>query len=148
MTNVKSDRLIAYGIAAFLTGLLFGAGLTVSEMVNPEKILSFLDIFGAWDPALILVMLGALIITIPGFQLIKRKDQPFFALKYLLPDKTVIDKKLITGAALFGIGWGLVGLCPGPALTGLVTLEPDIFIFLLAMLTGMWAFNWLPKSAK
>ena len=108
MTNVKVEKVIAYSMAAFLTGLLFGVGLTISEMVNPEKILSFLDIFGVWDPALILVMLGALLITIPGFQLIKRKDQPFFALKYLLPEKTVIDKKLVTGAALFGIGWGLV----------------------------------------
>ncbi|MDC1437090.1 hypothetical protein N8303_07590 [Gammaproteobacteria bacterium] len=146
MTNVKVEKVIAYSMAAFLTGLLFGVGLTISEMVNPEKILSFLDIFGVWDPALILVMLGALLITIPGFQLIKRKDQPFFALKYLLPEKTVIDKKLVTGAALFGIGWGLVGLCPGPALTGLVTLETDIIVFLLAMLAGMMAFNWLPKS--
>ncbi len=146
MANIKAEKTIAYGLAAFFTGLLFGAGLTISEMVNPEKILSFLDIFGAWDPALILVMLGALLITIPGFQLVKRKDQPFFAIKYLLPDSTVIDKKLLTGAALFGIGWGLVGLCPGPALTGLVTLETDLIIFLLAMLAGMLAFNWLPKS--
>lgn len=146
MTNMKAEKAIAYGLIAFFTGLLFGAGLTISEMVNPEKILSFLDIFGAWDPALILVMLGALIITIPGFQLIRRKEQPFFALKYLLPDKTVIDKKLVMGAALFGVGWGMVGLCPGPALTGLVTLETDIIIFLLAMLAGMLAFNWLPKS--
>ena len=147
MTNVKANKSLAYSLAAFLTGLLFGAGLTVSEMVNPEKILSFLDIFGAWDPALILVMLGALMITIPGFQLIKRKDQPFFALKYLLPAKTAIDKKLMMGAVLFGIGWGLVGLCPGPALTGLVTLEADIIIFLIAMLAGMLAFNYLPKSS-
>ncbi len=85
MTNVKVEKIAAYSLAAFLTGLLFGTGLTVSEMVNPEKILSFLDIFGAWDPALILVMLGALMITIPGFQLIKRKDQPFFCFKIFAP---------------------------------------------------------------
>jgi len=137
MVNIKENRISAYAVSAFATGLLFGAGLTVSEMVNPEKILSFLDVLGAWDPALIFVMLGALMITIPGFHWVQRKQQPFFALRFMLPDKTVIDKKLLSGAALFGIGWGLVGLCPGPALTALVTLNTDLIFFVLAVLAGM-----------
>jgi uncharacterized membrane protein YedE/YeeE len=137
MANIKENRLSAYAVSAFATGLLFGTGLTVSEMVNPEKILSFLDVLGAWDPALIFVMLGALMMTIPGFQWVQRKGQPFFALRFMLPNKTVIDKKLLNGAALFGIGWGLVGLCPGPALTALVTLNTDLIFFVLAVLAGM-----------
>lgn len=146
MLNVKADKLAAYAIAAFGTGLLFGAGLTISGMVNPEKILAFLDVAGDWDPSLILVMLGALLVTIPGFYLVQRKGQPFFALKFLLPTAKDIDKKLLTGAALFGMGWGMVGLCPGPALTALVTLESDLVIFLLAMLAGMLAFQLLPDQ--
>lgn len=137
MSNVKPGKFLGYTLAAFATGLLFGAGLTISEMVNPEKILSFLDVFGAWNPALIFVMLGALLVTIPGFQLLQRHDQPFFALRNLLPDKTLVDKKLLTGAVLFGIGWGMVGLCPGPALTALVTLNPDVFVFVAAVIAGM-----------
>jgi uncharacterized membrane protein YedE/YeeE len=137
MANVKQDKLFAYGLAAFITGLLFGGGLTISGMVNPEKILSFLDVFGTWDPALIFVMLGALLITIPGFQWIQRKGQPFFALRFMLPQIKEIDKKLLAGAAIFGVGWGLVGLCPGPALTALVTLNLDLILFVIAVIVGM-----------
>ena len=138
MSNIKQGKALAYFLAAFGTGLLFGVGLTISEMVNPEKILAFLDVFGEWNPALIFVMIGALLITIPGFQLVRGKAQPFFALKFLLPDKTAIDKKLLSGAALFGIGWGMVGLCPGPAVTALVTLRPEVFLFLTAVIAGMF----------
>ncbi len=138
MINVKTELKIAYGLAALGTGLLFGLGLTISEMVNPEKILSFLDVFGAWNPALIFVMLGALLISIPGFQQLVRRDQPFFALKYLLPEKQDIDKNLILGSVLFGVGWGLVGLCPGPAVTALVTLDPELYLFMAAVLAGMF----------
>jgi len=143
MPNIKQGKAFAYTLVAFGTGLLFGVGLTISEMVNPEKILSFLDIFGEWNPALVFVMIGALLITIPGFQLVKGKEQPFFALKFLLPDKTLIDKKLLGGAMLFGIGWGMVGLCPGPAVTALVTLRPEVFLFVAAMIIGMFCHKLL-----
>jgi uncharacterized membrane protein YedE/YeeE len=140
---MKQGKAVAYSVVAFGTGLLFGAGLTISEMVNPEKILSFLDLFGDWNPALIFVMLGALLVTVPGFQLTQRKEQPFFAFKFLLPDKTAVDKKLLGGAILFGIGWGMVGLCPGPAVTALVTLRPDIFLFVAAVVVGMFSHKLL-----
>ncbi len=146
MANIKPNKITAYTLAALAIGLLFGTGLTISEMVNPQKILSFLDIFGDWDPALIFVMLGALLVTIPGFQLVHRRGQPFFALKYLLPDKTEIDRKLLTGAALFGVGWGMVGLCPGPAITGLVSLDPQVFLFVIAMIAGMLVQGLLPAK--
>ncbi|MAM71753.1 MAG: hypothetical protein CMP91_11495 [Gammaproteobacteria bacterium] len=139
MSNVKQNKVISYGLAAFVTGTLFGGGLTLSQMVNPQKVLGFLDILGDWDPALIFVMLGALLVTIPGFHWVQKKEQPFFALKFLTPSSKVIDKKLLTGAALFGIGWGLVGLCPGPALTALVTLNTDLMIFVVALIAGMYA---------
>jgi uncharacterized membrane protein YedE/YeeE len=138
MSNIKQGKALAYILVAFGTGLLFGTGLTISEMVNPEKILSFLDLFGEWNPALIFVMIGALLIAIPGFQFVQGKEQPFFALKFLLPDKTAIDKKLLSGAILFGIGWGMVGLCPGPAVTALVTLRPEVFLFVVAVVAGMF----------
>jgi len=143
MSNIKQGKAFAYTLVAFGTGLLFGVGLTISEMVNPEKILSFLDIFGEWNPALVFVMIGALLITVPGFQLVNVKEEPFFALKFLLPDKTLIDKKLLGGAMLFGIGWGMVGLCPGPAVTALVTLRPEVFLFVAAVVIGMFCHKLL-----
>ena len=143
MSNIKQGKAFAYTLVAVGTGLLFGVGLTISEMVNPEKILSFLDIFGEWNPALVFVMIGALLITVPGFQLVNVKEEPFFALKFLLPDKTLIDKKLLGGAMLFGIGWGMVGLCPGPAVTALVTLRPEVFLFVAAVVIGMFCHKLL-----
>ena len=103
-------------LASLLCGLVFGAGLLISQMVQPAKVLAFLDIFGAWDPSLIVVMIAALAVSAPGFVLARRQTRPVFAEECSWPTKTGLDRQLVIGSALFGIGWGLVGLCPGPAL--------------------------------
>ena len=121
----------------FLSGLLFGLGLTISGMINPKKVIGFLDLAGDWDPSLALVMATALAVTIPGFRLILKRERPLFQSKFFLPSKTDIDLRLISGAALFGIGWGLAGLCPGPALAGATSLNSSVVTFVAAMLAGM-----------
>jgi len=128
-------------IAHLLCGLIFGAGLLISGMVQPTKVLAFLDIFGAWDPSLAVVMAAALAVSVPGFMLADRRERPWLAGQYFLPGKSEIDLPLVTGAGLFGIGWGLVGLCPGPALESLATLSPGVIVFVAAMAAGMIAHN-------
>jgi uncharacterized protein len=135
-------------IAAFACGLLFGAGLMISDMTQPAKVLNFLDLFGAWDPSLALVMAAALAVSSVGFMLAKRR-KPLFAAQSLWPTKTDIDARLIGGAALFGAGWGLAGLCPGPALVDLATLSPQLIVFVLALAGGMAAHDfWQHHSAR
>jgi uncharacterized protein len=124
-------------VAPLICGLIFGAGLLISGMVQPTKVLGFLDIFGAWDPSLAVVMAAALAVSVPGFRLAKGRQQPWLAGQYFLPGKSGIDLPLVAGAALFGIGWGLVGLCPGPALESLATLSPGVIAFVVAMAGGM-----------
>jgi uncharacterized protein len=124
-------------VAPLLCGLIFGAGLLTSGMVQPAKVLAFLDIFGAWDPSLAVVMAAALAVSAPGFRLADRGTRPWFAGQYFRPGQSGIDLPLVAGAALFGIGWGLVGLCPGPALESLATLSPGIIVFVVAMAAGM-----------
>ena len=124
-------------IAPLVCGLIFGAGLLISGMVQPTKVLGFLDIFGAWDPSLAVVMVAALAVAVPGFMLAGRRSQPWLAPQYFWPGKAAIDVPLVAGAALFGIGWGLVGLCPGPALESLATLSPGVIVFVVAMAAGM-----------
>lgn len=123
--------------AVFLSGLLFGLGLIVSGMVNPAKVIGFLDVTDNWDPSLILVMAAALAVTTPAFHFILKTEHPLFSKAFFLPSRTDIDGKLITGAALFGIGWGTAGLCPGPALTAITSLNSSIVIFVVAMIAGM-----------
>lgn len=122
-------------ISALLIGLLFGLGLIVSGMVNPNKVLGFLDIFGAWDPSLAFVMGGAVVVTFFGFRWIGRAGKPWFDLTYRFPSFSHIDRKLIVGSILFGIGWGLVGLCPGPALAAFL-IEPWSLLIFMAGLAG------------
>jgi uncharacterized protein len=124
-------------MAPLICGLIFGAGLLISGMVQPTKVLGFLDIFGAWDPSLAVVMAAALAVSIPGFMLADRSERPWFAGQYFRPGKSGIDRPLVAGAAMFGIGWGLVGLCPGPALESLATLSPGVVVFVVAMAVGM-----------
>jgi uncharacterized membrane protein YedE/YeeE len=124
-------------IASLVCGLVFGAGLLISGMVQPTKVLGFLDIFGAWDPSLAVVMAAALAVSTPGFMLANSRARPLLATRSFWPTKRDIDRPLVVGAALFGVGWGLVGLCPGPALESLATLSPGIIVFVAAMAGGM-----------
>ena len=128
-------------IASLLCGLVFGAGLLISGMVQPTKVLAFLDVFGTWDPSLAVVMIAALTVSIPGFMLAKRRTRPLLAAESVWPTKTHIDQPLIIGAVLFGIGWGLVGLCPGPALESLATLSPCVIVFVASMAGGVLLQN-------
>jgi uncharacterized membrane protein YedE/YeeE len=122
---------------ALLSGLLFGAGLAASDMNNPERVQGFLDLFGNWDPALMFVMGSALVIAVPSIQILLRKrSKPFSAKRFYLPLSKAINKDLILGAALFGMGWAIVGYCPGPAIAALGYGYSDVFIFVAAMLIG------------
>jgi len=124
--------------SAFLAGTIFGAGLSVSEMINPTRVIGFLDVTGNWDMTLLLVMCGALAVALAGFTLVLKRPRPVCADKFSLPTKTQIDKPLLIGSAIFGVGWGLAGFCPGPAITALATLSPSVFLFVLAMIAGQW----------
>ncbi len=125
------------GIAALISGLLFGVGLAVSGMLIPDKVLNFLDIAGHWDPSLALVMGGAILVTLPGYFVVTKAQRPLFAEGFSLPTTNAIDAKLLGGATLFGIGWGLSGLCPAPALVNVATGLSDVLVFVAAMLAGM-----------
>ncbi|MDO8398728.1 MAG: YeeE/YedE family protein [Bradyrhizobium sp.] len=124
-------------IASLLCGLIFGAGLLISGMVQPTKVLGFLDIFGAWDPSLAVVMIAALAVSAPGFMLAKGRSRPLLAVRSFWPTRDDIDRPLVIGSAMFGAGWGLVGFCPGPALESLATLSPGVIVFVAAMAAGM-----------
>ena len=124
-------------LASLLCGLIFGAGLLISGMVQPTKVLAFLDIFGAWDPSLAVVMIAALAVSAPGFMLAKGRSRPLLASRSFWPARDDIDRPLVIGSAMFGAGWGLVGLCPGPALESLATLSPGVLVFVAAMAAGM-----------
>lgn len=124
-------------LASFVCGLIFGFGLLISGMTQPEKVLGFLDIFGRWDPTLAFVMVAALLISGIGFALARQRRRPVLAAQYLWPTRNDIDRTLVVGSILFGIGWGLVGLCPGPALANLAGLTPNVMVFVLAMAAGM-----------
>jgi uncharacterized membrane protein YedE/YeeE len=134
-------------VAPLVCGLIFGTGLLVSGMVQPTKVLGFLDIFGAWDPSLAVVMAAALAVAAPGFMLARNRSRPVLFGQFFWPGKSDIDAPLVVGAGLFGIGWGLVGLCPGPALESLATLSPGVIMFVAAMTGGMlvhdiWQTSW------
>jgi len=123
---------------SFVSGLLFGLGLAISNMLNPQRVLAFLDIFGVWDPTLAFVMGGALLITIPGFAKVLKREKPLFSSGFILPIKVSVDRPLIVGAVLFGLGWGLAGLCPGPAIAALVSLDINVVLFCIVMLASWW----------
>tara|TARA_R110001592_G_scaffold198820_1_gene447190 strand:- start:1394 stop:1807 length:414 start_codon:yes stop_codon:yes gene_type:complete len=128
-------------LVSLIAGALFGAGLIVSQMVNPARVLGFLDVAGTWDPTLAFVLAGALAVSVPGYWLVRRLGTPVLDSKSHLPPPGRLDGRLIAGAALFGIGWGLVGFCPGPALAALGTGDNKALAFLAAMAAGMWLFG-------
>ena len=128
-----------------LTGLLFGLGLIVSGMVLPTKVLGFLDLAGAWDPSLALVMAGAIAVGLPAFTLARRRRETFLGLQMQLPQSSVIDRRLVGGSLLFGIGWGLAGLCPGPALVVAGAGGSKALGFVAAMVAGMAVFERLER---
>ena len=130
-------KLIMLALASFVCGLIFGFGLLISGMTQPSKVLGFLDIFGRWDPTLAFVMAAALMVSGVGFALVRQRRRPVLATQHLWPTRTDIDQPLVVGSVLFGIGWGLVGLCPGPALVNLAGLWPSVIVFGLAMSAGM-----------
>lgn len=134
-------------LSAFLIGALFGLGLAVSEMINPARVVGFLDITGRWDPTLALVMAGALAVTVPGFALTLRRRGPVMDGQFHLPTRSKIDMPLLVGAIVFGAGWGLAGFCPGPALAGLASGKPEVAIFVAAMAAGLWLAGRIPRRA-
>jgi uncharacterized membrane protein YedE/YeeE len=134
-------------LASFGCGLIFGIGLLVSGMTEPAKVLGFLDIFGAWDATLAFVMAGAVAVASAGFALARRRAAPLIAPAFAWPSRNDIDAPLIIGSALFGIGWGLAGICPGPALVNLAGLSTPIVVFVVAMVLGMFGFElWQRRS--
>lgn len=134
-------------LASLLCGLIFGAGLLISGMTDTQRVLGFLDVFGRWDPTLAFVMAGALAVTGVGYALARRSSRPLLAARHLWPDKREIDRPLLVGSAIFGIGWGLVGFCPGPALENLATLSPQVIVFVAAMVAGVLAQQLWPQAA-
>ncbi len=136
-------------IISYLLGALFSVGLSVSGMVNPDKVIGYLDFFGKWDPSLVFVMGGGVTLNLFLFKLILKRKSPLLDSDFSIPTNKVIDKKLIIGSALFGIGWGLGGVCPGPGLSNLFLFNPKVVAFLIAMVVGMLIFKVVePKIHK
>ena len=131
----KSGILQIFSAGA--AGVIFGIGLIVSRMIDPKKIIDFLDVFGDWDPSLALVMAGAIFVTFFGYKITLNSEAPYFADAFRLPDRTDIDAKLLGGAALFGVGWGLAGLCPGPAIVDMSQNLISVTSFVVAMIVGI-----------
>ena len=125
-------------LAAGLSGLIFGVGLAIAEMINPAKILAFLDIAGKWDPSLALVLIAAAGVAWLGYHFTLKEEKPLLADKFTFPDKTKIDARLVIGAAIFGIGWGLGGLCPGPGFASIAYGNFDSLFFVTAMGLGLY----------
>lgn len=135
---------IAQITLTFFASLLFGIGLVVSGLANPAKVQNFLDIAGTWDPSLVLTMGAAVLVTGLGYIWVFKRRRPVFAETFQLPTATRIDLKLVAGSAMFGVGWGLVGYCPGPALVALPLGNLETYIFVAAMFTGMAAARAVP----
>ena len=125
-------------IVSLFCGIIFGIGLVISQMINPAKVLGFLNLFGEWDPSLAFVMIGALIVSSPLFHLFKNKEKPIFSPSFSISENKEIDKRLIIGSILFGAGWGLVGLCPGPAISSIALLNTSSVTFVFSMFIGFY----------
>ena len=125
-------------LVSLFCGIIFGIGLVISQMINPAKVLGFLNLFGEWDPSLAFVMIGALIISSPLFHLFKNKEKPIFSSSFSISENKEIDKRLIIGSILFGAGWGLIGLCPGPAISSIALLNTSSVTFVFSMSIGFY----------
>ncbi len=135
-------------LAALVSGFIFGIGLMVSQMTNPDKVLNFLDVTGNWDPSLLLVLGGAMVTTTLLYRKIFSIQTPLLETQFHLPETTVIDRALILGALLFGVGWGLIGYCPGPAITSLGIRFYDPLIVVSAMIVGMLGFKYISQWTR
>ncbi|MDI9817856.1 MULTISPECIES: DUF6691 family protein [unclassified Legionella] len=131
-----------YHLMAFINGIIFGAGLTISNMMNPYKVLNFLDVTGNWDPTLLVVMVAALLTTFIGYRIVRLFRKPVLGERFHIPEKTKITKRFILGSVIFGIGWGIAGYCPGPSITALATWNMDPLYFVISMVMGSYAYYW------
>jgi len=137
-----------YVLSSFFAGLVFGIGLLVSRMANPAKVLGFLDLAGAWDPSLAFVMVGAIAIGAVAFAVARRRTSTMLGSPMALPSSGTIDRRLVLGSLVFGIGWGLAGFCPGPALVALGAGASKAYVFVTAMLAGMLGFELLKRGGS
>lgn len=135
-------------VSAFVCGLLFGVGLIVSSMVNPAKVLGFLDVTGLWDPSLVFVMIGGIAVALVGFGWAKSRQQSLLGLPMHIPARRDIDRRLVLGSMVFGVGWGIAGFCPGPALVALGSGNTQALIFVGAMLCGMALFTGVESVSR
>lgn len=135
-------------IAALVVGFVFAIGLGLSGMTQPQKVIGFLDLFGNWDPSLIFVMIGAIVVHFVTFKVIRKRNYPLFSNQWHVPTKKEITPALMTGAFIFGIGWALGGFCPGPAITAMASFEKAPFVFVISMLVGMFLFRLVDKKLK
>lgn len=144
--NVSGQNSLAQNLVALGAGLLFGLGLAVSQMIDPQRVIGFLDLAGQWDPTLAFVMGGAVATTLITFRLVLKQPAPLFGSKFWVPTRNDIDRPLVMGAALFGIGWGLGGYCPGPAIASLGLGAANPVLFLVAMIAGSLGYKALNRS--
>lgn len=135
-------------LSALLVGLIFGVGLGISGMTKPSKVIAFLDVFGNWDPSLLFVMLGAVSVHSITYRMVRKRSTPLLSDKWHIPDGRKITPALIWGGFIFGIGWGLAGYCPGPAVASLASLQSQPFVFVLAMIAGMLSFRIVDKKIR
>jgi uncharacterized membrane protein YedE/YeeE len=135
-------------LTALLVGFIFALGLGLSGMTQPQKVMDFLNIFGTWDPTLMFVMVSAILVHAIAYKIIRRRSSPVFSVVWHVPQSQKITRSLVLGAIIFGMGWGLAGFCPGPAIVSLGALQQRAFIFVTAMLVGMYLFKQLDKKMK
>ena len=130
-----------FAVSSFLAGLLFSLGLWISGMTDPDKVQGFLSIFHEWDPTLMFVMMGAIGVHSISYVVIRKRQSPLFDTKFFVPNNTKIDKKLLLGAVIFGVGWGLAGYCPGPIVASLASMSHEVWIIFLSMLVGIFGYH-------
>lgn len=135
-------------IAALVVGFVFAIGLGLSGMTQPQKVIGFLDLFGQWDPSLIFVMVGAIVVHFITFKVIRKRNSPLFSSQWHVPTKKEITPALMIGAFIFGVGWALGGFCPGPAITSMASFDKTPFVFVISMLVGMVLFRQVDKKLK